>query len=289
MIDLEVVPVPVARLETRRAAPAACHPAYHAGPARERGHRLPRQARCRPRPGRPAQAGAHLAPRGVPARIPGRDRRPVVPAARHGGLCARAAAAGRHVRRRRGRAQGGRRHRRRHRGARTADTARPARSRRAHRQQRARRGVADRDGGRAARGPAPPRPAWWPRPRRRSACTSTRSASGSRWSTSAATIIDDERALLVVLDLVAAESRGRHGGATRSRRPGSPSRWPPSTVSTSVWIATSAAAADRSRDADPAWCSAATGAAASSYPSSPRRTTASPRSCSSSGSWRAPS
>ena len=43
---------------------------------------------------------------------------------------------------------------------------------------------------------------------RRSACGSTRWASGSRWSTRRAQLISDERALLVVLDLVAAERRG---------------------------------------------------------------------------------
>ena len=78
-------------------------------------------------------------------------------------------------------------------------------------------------------------------PGRPSACGSTRSASGSRWWTRRGELIDDERALLVVLDLVAAE---RQGGTvalpvTTTRVA---EQVAASTASTSRWTATAPAA-----------------------------------------------
>ena len=217
------------------AAPAASMIAHDARAARERRHRVPRRAR-EPTSPRPASASwsGRCSREEFRRAFPGEIGDLVVPAARHRELRARAAAPGRHLRRRRGRPEGRRRHRRRHRGARAADAARPARRRRADGQQRPRRGVA-----RPRRRPSDARrctgsAGWSRRPAPPSACTSTRSASGSRSSTSAGNIIDDERALLVMLDLVAAERRKRHGWRCRSRRPGSPSRWPRSTASTST-------------------------------------------------------
>ena len=94
VVDLEVVPVPVARLQTAQGNAAG-------------------GVVIRTTPGQPesvdivfldrhgadlsqadaAQAGAHLLPRGVPPGVPRRDRRPVVPAPGDGGLHPRAAAA----------------------------------------------------------------------------------------------------------------------------------------------------------------------------------------------------
>ena len=86
---------------------------------------------------------------------------------------------------------------------------------------------------RARRGDDPPRPrpsdaealhrlgrAGGAPPGRPSGSTSTRSASGSRSSTRRGHVIDDERALLVVLDLVAAERREWPGRAAGHDDPG---------------------------------------------------------------------
>ena len=93
-------------------------------------------------------------------------------------------------------------------GAGAAQPARPARRGRADHQPRPRRVAArPRRPSRAASGPGAARRDRGLRRGPRSACGSTRSASGSRWSTRRGRIVEDDRALLVLLDLVAAERR----------------------------------------------------------------------------------
>ena len=162
----------------------------------------------RPVAGRPAQARAGLRAAGVPPGLPRRDRRPA--ASRPASSTPTPARCCAHVDTT-GVAEAGLKV--------VVDAAGGSAGlvlpsllgrlgrRRAHRQHRPRRVPADGDG-RDAGGPgwcgsassSPPRG-------RPSACASTRSASGSRWSTSSGRIIEDDRALLVVLDLVAAERR----------------------------------------------------------------------------------
>ena len=194
------------------------------GRPRERRHRLPRRARRRPVAGRPAQAGADLLPRQEFRRaFPGEIGDLLLPAAGRwrptpSSCCAAIDIAGRRARpaSRSSSTRGGR-----HRVAGAARPARPARRGRADRQQRARRGVADRDARRA-------------HARR---CTgsaelvaSSRAAFGVRFDPvgERISLVDetrrarssDERALLVVLDLVAAERRGGPGRAAGHHDPG---------------------------------------------------------------------
>ena len=90
----------------------------------------------------------------------------------------------------------------------------------AHGQQPAGRRQTDRDRGRPQARAWSGSASWSRRPGRRSASASTRSGSGSRSSTRPAPAIDDDRALLVFLDLVAAERRSRQGGAAGDDDPG---------------------------------------------------------------------
>ena len=187
VVDLEVVPVPVARLETAQGRAGRSRDPHHPRPAGERRHRLPRQPRRRPVPGGAAQARAGLRPRRVPPGLPRRDRRPVLPPARHGDLRPRAAPPGRHLRCRGGQSQGRRRHRRRH-GR--AGAARPCSAGSAS--TRSRSTTASTSGPRPRRLPSARRRctgsvASSRRPAPPSGCTSTRWASASPSSTSAAT------------------------------------------------------------------------------------------------------
>ena len=70
--------------------------AHHARRPAVGRHHLPRRARRRAVPGRPAQAGAGVLPAGVPAGLPRRDRRAELPAAGGRVLHPRAAAVHRH-------------------------------------------------------------------------------------------------------------------------------------------------------------------------------------------------
>ena len=83
------------------------HP-HHAWRPAVRRHHLPRRAGRRAVPGRPAQAGARLLPPGVPAGLPGRDRRAQLPAPGGRVVHPRTASVRGHERRARSRPEGGR-------------------------------------------------------------------------------------------------------------------------------------------------------------------------------------
>ena len=80
VVDLEAQPLPVVRFETAREHYSGVAIRTTPGHPVLRRHHLPRRAGRRAVPGRPAQAGARLFPAGVPAGLPGRDRRAQLPA-----------------------------------------------------------------------------------------------------------------------------------------------------------------------------------------------------------------
>jgi mannose-1-phosphate guanylyltransferase/phosphomannomutase len=181
--DLESVPTPVARLQTAHGATGGVVIRTTPGRARLGGHRVPRLHRRRPVPGRAAQAGPGLLARRVPARVPRRDRRPGTPSRIFESyvqeLMARVDTSGITE----ARAEGRGRRRRRRGGPRAALLLGRLGRGRVHGQPRHRRGAPDRVPGRAAHRAAPARRAGGLLARRPSACASTRSASGSGWST----------------------------------------------------------------------------------------------------------
>ena len=226
---------------------------------------------------------------GVPAGVPRRDRRPLLPAARDRGLRPRAAAPGRHHRRRRGRPR---------RSSSTPAAAPPRWCCRRCSAGSASTRSPSTTASTSARRPRPAPSAAEALHRLGELVASSRADFGVRFDPvgerhlprrrARACSIDDERALLVVLDLVAAERAKRHGRAAGHHDPGRragrrvPRRRDPVDVDV-------AGRPDPGRRATRTSSSAATAAAASSSRSSAPRSTGSRRSSGSSGWSRAPS